>query len=53
LGEAMVLMEKSELVRETLGNHIFEAFLRNKKKEWDEFRSQVTEYEIKKYLPIL
>lgn len=53
LGEAIELAEKSELVRETLGNHIFNAFLRNKKREWDEFKSQVTEYEIKKYLPIL
>jgi glutamine synthetase len=53
LGEALALTEKSELVRETLGDHIFERFLKIKKQEWDEFRIQVTEYEIKKYLPIL
>ncbi|MGB9612899.1 MAG: glutamine synthetase family protein [Candidatus Margulisiibacteriota bacterium] len=53
LGEAIALMEKSELVRETLGDHVFERFIAIKKKEWDEFRIQVTEYEIKKYLPIL
>ncbi len=53
LGEAIHKTEKSELVRETLGDHTFERFIELKKKEWDEFRIQVTEYEIKKYLPIL
>jgi glutamine synthetase len=53
LGEAIGITEKSELVRETLGDHCFERFIRIKKQEWDEFRIQVTEYEIKKYLPIL
>ncbi len=53
LGEAIAISEKSELLRETLGDHCFERFIELKKKEWDEFRIQVTEYEIKKYLPIL
>jgi glutamine synthetase len=53
LGEAIELAEKSELLRETLGDHCFERFIELKKKEWDEFRIQVTEYELKKYLPIL
>jgi glutamine synthetase len=53
LGEAIALAEKSSLVREILGPHCFERFIDVKKKEWDEFRIQVTEYEIKKYLPIL
>ncbi|MFA5840058.1 MAG: glutamine synthetase family protein [Candidatus Margulisiibacteriota bacterium] len=53
LGEAIQVMEKSELVRECLGDHSFERFIAIKKQEWDEFRIQVTEYEIKKYLPIL
>jgi glutamine synthetase len=53
LEEAIAIAEKSELVRETLGDHCFERFIAIKKKEWDEFRIQVTEYEIKKYLPIL
>ncbi len=53
LGEAIKITEKSDLIRETLGQHTFERFLALKKKEWDEFRIQVTEYEIKKYLPIL
>jgi len=45
--------ESSKLVRETLGDELFEQFVRNKKLEWDEYRSQVTEYEIQRYLPIL
>jgi glutamine synthetase len=46
-------MERSELVRECLGDHTFESFIRNKKAEWDAYRAQVTEYEIKEYLPNL
>ncbi|MBW2038529.1 MAG: glutamine synthetase [Deltaproteobacteria bacterium] len=53
LGEAIDLMEKSELVRECLGDHIFDSFIRNKRAEWDDYRAQVAEYEIKRYLAIL
>ena len=53
LGEAIDLMERSELVRECLGEHVFYSLIRNKRAEWDTYRSQVTEYEIKRYLPIL
>ncbi|GAH49128.1 unnamed protein product, partial [marine sediment metagenome] len=45
--------EKSTLVRETLGDHVFDKFIENKKIEWDNYRTQVTDYEIKRYLPIL
>jgi len=51
--EAILLTEKSELVRKALGEHVFEAFIQNKKIEWENYRAQVTEYELKKYLPIL
>ena len=51
--EAVQLTEKSDLVRKALGDHIFKAFITNKKIEWNEYRSQVTEFEINKYLPIL
>ncbi len=51
--EAIMLTEKSKLVRKALGNHVFDAFIKNKKIEWDQYRTQVTDYEIKKYLPIL
>ena len=53
LGEAIALTEKSELVRETLGEHIFNKFIENKKAEWDAFRTHVTDFELKRYLPIL
>lgn len=51
LSEAIDEMEKSELVAEALGDHIFEWFLRNKRAEWDQYRSQVTPFEIARYLP--
>ena len=51
--EAILLTEKSELVRKALGEHVFNAFIRNKKIEWDQYRTQVTEYELKRHLPIL
>ena len=53
LSEAILLMEKSKLVKECLGEHTFNAFLENKKHEWDKFRTKVTDYEIQEYLPIL
>jgi glutamine synthetase len=51
--EAILLTEKSELVPRALGEHVFNAFIQNKKIEWDNYRTQVTEYELNKYLPIL
>jgi glutamine synthetase len=53
LGKAIEYAEKSELLRETLGEHVFREFLNNKKLEWEEYRIQVFPYEIEKYLPIL
>jgi len=53
LGEAIDMTEKSALVREALGDHIFEKFISNKKMEWEKYRMHVSEYELAKYLPIL
>jgi glutamine synthetase len=53
LDEAISLTEKSELVREALGDHIFEKFIENKKIEWDDYRTHVSRYELQRYLPIL
>ncbi|MBN2440770.1 MAG: hypothetical protein JXJ04_05475, partial [Spirochaetales bacterium] len=53
LGEAIRQTEKSELMKEALGDHCFERFIALKKKEWDEYRIQVTDWEIKKYYPVL
>ena len=51
--EAIQIAEKSDVVKKALGDHVFDAFIQNKKIEWDEYRSQVTEFELDKYLPIL
>jgi glutamine synthetase len=51
--EAIALTEGSDLVRRSLGDHVFTHFIMNKKIEWDMFRKHVTTYEINKYLPIL
>jgi glutamine synthetase len=51
--EAVEIAEKSEIVHRALGDHILNAFVENKKKEWDDFRVQVTKYEVDRYLPIL
>ncbi len=53
LSEAIQLTEKSELVKETLGDHIFQKFIENKKIEWDQYRTHVSQFELEKYLPIL
>ncbi len=53
LWEAIQLTEKSKLVREALGEHTFNAFISNKKVEWDRYRVQISDYEVDKYLPIL
>jgi glutamine synthetase len=53
LEEAVACMEHSELVAEALGEHVFEWFIRNKRVEWDGYRTQVTPYELERYLPLL
>lgn len=53
LYEAIQLTKNSKLVKKALGDHIFENFIKNKEIEWDMYRTQVTEYEIQRYLPIL
>jgi glutamine synthetase len=53
LGEAIGLAEGSDLLRETLGEHIFDSFIRNKKMEWEDYRATVTDYEVSRYLPML
>jgi len=53
LGHAIAITENSELVRRTLGEHIFPRFIEIKKKEWDDYKIQVPQYELDKYLPVL
>jgi glutamine synthetase len=53
LEEAISLTEKSDLVKEALGDHVFNAFIENKKIEWNQYRLHVSKYEIDRYLPML
>jgi glutamine synthetase len=53
LYEAIKLSENSKLVRKALGEHVFNTFIQNKKVDWERYCSQVTDYELKQYLPIL
>jgi glutamine synthetase len=53
LHEAIEVCRKSDLVRQTLGEHTFKWFIRNKRREWDDYKAQVTPFEVNRYLPIL
>jgi glutamine synthetase len=53
LDQAIEAMENSELVAETLGEHVFDFVLRNKRQEWQDYRQQVTPFELRRYLPVL
>jgi len=53
LSDAINVMEKSELVAETLGEQVFDFVLRNKRAEWEDYRAQVTPFELERFLPVL
>ena len=53
LHDAIGIAEDSELLAETLGEHVFDFFLRNKRAEWEEYRTQVSAYERDRMLPVL
>ncbi len=53
LAEAIEVAENSELLAETLGEHVFDFFLRNKRSEWDEYRGHVHAFERDRMLPLL
>jgi glutamine synthetase len=53
LRDALDSMERSELVAEALGEHVFENFLLNKRREWADYKADVTPFEIARYLPTL
>jgi glutamine synthetase len=50
LSDALDAMEASELVAEALGEHVFEWFIRNKRKEWMDYKTHVTQFELDRYL---
>jgi len=53
LYDAIAVAENSELLAETLGEHVFDFFLRNKRAEWEEYRVQVSSFERDRMLPLL
>jgi glutamine synthetase len=53
LGEAIELTAESELVLKTLGEHMFNRFVEIKRQEWEEYRVQVTQWELDRYLSVL
>ena len=53
LADALRAMQDSELVAATLGEHVFDFFLRNKRNEWNDYRAEVTPFELRRYLPML
>jgi len=53
LGEAIDCFESSTLMRETLGGHVFESLLANKRIEWRAYQAHVSDFELERYLPIL
>ena len=53
LWEAIQVTEKSSLVKNALGPDVFSSFIENKKIEWDQYSSQISQYEIERYLPTL
>jgi glutamine synthetase len=53
LSDAIKVMAESELMAETLGEGVFDFFMRNKRAEWEDYRKQVTPFELSRYLPVL
>jgi glutamine synthetase len=53
LGEALALLERSDLARETLGEQLCEAFVRNRRREWDAYRATVADTERKAFPELL
>ena len=53
LADAIFEMERSELVADTLGEHVFHWFVRNKRAEWSSYKTQVSQWELDRYLPVL
>ena len=51
--DAIGIAERSELLAETLGEHVFDFFLRNKRAEWDDYRGQVSPFERERMLPVI
>jgi glutamine synthetase len=52
LGEALDELERDEVVRQALGDHVYDRFIEAKRAEWNEYRIQISPWELERYLPI-
>jgi glutamine synthetase len=52
LQEALDHMKRTEIIKEILGEHLFEKYIAIKNKEWNEFKTQVTSWEVKNYVDV-
>ena len=50
LGEALDELERDDVIRDALGDHIFDVYVDAKRSEWDEYRTQVSDWEVERYL---
>ena len=50
LGDALDELERDEVIREALGEHVYSHFMGAKREEWDEYRTQVSSWEVDRYL---
>jgi glutamine synthetase len=53
LGEAIEITSESEMVLRALGEHAFNRYVEIKRREWEDYRVQVTQWELDRYLPVL
>ena len=53
LGEAIEIAAESELILKTLGEHVFTRLIEIKRQEWEDYRTQLSAWEMEKYLPVL
>jgi glutamine synthetase len=51
--EAVEELERDEVIQAALGEHVYERFVEAKREEWDEYRMQVTPWELQRYLPVV
>ena len=50
LGEAITELENDPVISEALGDHVFSHYVEAKRAEWDEYRTQVSDWEVERYL---
>jgi glutamine synthetase len=52
LGDALIELQRDEVIAETLGPLVYQRFVELRQREWEEYRQQVSSWELERYLPI-